>query len=113
IGALLGIGDAKARAAVFENGLATLRDLYAQGVVDSSLAGTGPDSAVVFQIAHADGVTAPRSVQSKEDALTLLRVSLATEGVPRATAQAVFRVFGFGLVPNVVYDQAATKASLD
>jgi putative nucleotidyltransferase with HDIG domain len=112
VAALLAIGDAKARAAVFENGLATLRDLYAQGVADSALAGTGPDRAVVFQIAHPDGVTLSRPVQNMEDALTLLRVSLATDGVPRSTTQAVFRIFRFGLVPNVVYDSAATQASL-
>ena len=39
IAALLAVGDAKARAAVFDNGLATLRDIYAQGVTDSALAG--------------------------------------------------------------------------
>ncbi len=112
IASLLGIGDTKARAAVFENGLATLRDIYAQGVADSTLTGTAPGRTTVYQIAHTDGVTTPRSVQSMEDALTLLRVSLATEGVPRTTAQAVFRIFRFGLVPNVVFDGAATQASL-
>ncbi len=110
--ALFAVGDAKSRAAVFDNGLATLRDIYAQGVTDSALAGRTAGSAVVFQIANPTGDTAPRSVQSMEDALTLLRVSLAAEGVPRAAAQAVFRVFRFGLAPNVVYDRAATQASL-
>ncbi len=111
IAALFAVGDAKARAAVFDNGLATLRDIYAQGVSDSALAGRTTGSAVVFQIAHPTGNAAPRSVQSMEDALTLLRVSLATEGVPRPAAQAVFRVFRFGLAPNVVFDQTATQAS--
>jgi len=51
VAALLTAGDAKTRAAVFETGLATLRDLYAEGVADNALAATGPGSAVVFQIA--------------------------------------------------------------
>ena len=112
IAALLAVGDAKARAAVFDNGLATLRDIYAQGVTDSALAGRTAGSAVVFQIANPTGATAPRSVQSMEDALTLLRVSLATEGVSRSASQAVFRLFRFGLAPNVVFDRTATQASL-
>ena len=137
IAALLAIGDGKARAALFENGLATLRDIYAQGVADATLAGTG-SGALVFQIARpapalapapatsvgsaptttpstptAPPATAPRVVQSMEDALTLLRVSLATDGVSRPSAQAVFRVFRFGLTPNVLFDPAATQAGLD
>eukprot|EP01035_Chromulina_nebulosa_P000978 gene978-1329_t len=46
IAALFAVGDAKARAAVFDNGLATLRDIYAQGVTDSALAGRTAGSAV-------------------------------------------------------------------
>ena len=110
IGALLGAGDSKARAALFENGLATLRDLYAEGVSDSALAGAGPGSALVFQIARPTGETAPRTVKPMEDALTLLRVSLAGDGVARPAAQALFRLFRFGLSPNVVFDRAATLA---
>ncbi len=110
VGALLTAGDAKTRASLFENGLATLRDLYAEGVTDSALAGTTPGSAIVFQIARPTGDTAPRPVQSMEDALTLLRVSLATDGVPRAATQALFRVFRFGLTPNIVFDREATQA---
>jgi putative nucleotidyltransferase with HDIG domain len=112
IAALLAIGDSKARAALFENGLATLRDLYAQGITDPSLPGPGAGNGVVFQIARTEGDAAPRSVQSKEDALTVLRVSIATDGVSRLSTQSVFRVFRFGLVPNVVYDRAATQASI-
>ena len=113
IAALLTAGDAKARAALFENGLATLRDLYAEGVSDAALAGAGPGSAVVFQIARPTGETASRPVQSMEDALTLLRVSLAADGVPRPAAQALFRVFRFGLTPNIVFDREATTARQD
>jgi cyclic-di-AMP phosphodiesterase PgpH len=110
IAAVLTAGDAKVRTEIFENGLATLRDIYAQGVTDSGLGSLSPGSGVVFQIARADGEVGQRPVQTMEDALTALRVSLATANVPRPAAQAVFRVFRFGLTPNVVFDRAATAA---
>ena len=108
IAAVLSIGDAKTRAAVFENGLATLRDLYAEGITDSALGNVSPGSAVVFQIARPNGTVAQRAAKSMEDALTLLRVSLATDNVPRPAGQAVFRLFRFGVTPNVEFDRAAT-----
>ena len=37
IASVIASGDAKTRAAMFDNGLATLRDIYAQGVADPSL----------------------------------------------------------------------------
>jgi cyclic-di-AMP phosphodiesterase PgpH len=108
IAALLTI-DEKSRAAVFENGLATLRDIYAEGVVDSALGNVMPGSTFVFQIVRPNGSVGQRSVQSMEDALTLLRVSLAADNVARAASQAVFRIFRFGLTPNIVFDTAATQ----
>ncbi|MBI5691584.1 MAG: HDIG domain-containing protein [Verrucomicrobia bacterium] len=110
ISAVLASGDARTRAAMFENGLATLRDIYAQGVADSALGSSNPGSAVAFQIARANGAVAQRPVQSMEDALTILRVSLATDDVPRPSAQAVFRLFRFGLNPNLVFDRNATQS---
>lgn len=110
IASLLTIGDARTRAALFDNGLATLRDIYAQGVSDSALGSVSPGSAVVFQIARPNGTVTQAPVQSMEDALTLLRVSLATDQVPRQAAQAVFRLFRYGVTPNVVFDRAATQA---
>jgi putative nucleotidyltransferase with HDIG domain len=110
IAALLTTGDAQTRAAIFETGIATLRDLYAEGVADTSLVSAAPGSAVVFQIARPDGAIAARPVQSLENAFTLLRVSLATDGVPRPAQQALFRLFRQGLTPNVVFDRAATAA---
>ncbi len=101
--------DEKTRAAVFDNGLATLRDIYAEGIVDSALGGVVPGSAIIFQILRPDGSIGQRPVQSMEDALTVLRVSLAADNVPRAAAQAVFRVFRFGLTPNIVFDRVATQ----
>ncbi|MSU48021.1 MAG: HDIG domain-containing protein [Opitutus sp.] len=108
IASVLTVGDAKIRAELFENGLATLRDIYAQGVTDSSLGSLSPGSAVIFQIVRADGNVAQRPVQTMEDALTGLRVSLATSNVPRPAAQAVFRLFRFGVTPNVVFNREAT-----
>ena len=110
IESLLGIGDAKARAVMFDNGLATLRDLYAEGISDSTLATFTPGGAVVFQISRPNGTVVQRPVKTLEDALTLLRVSLASDQVSRAASQAVFRLFRFGVTPNVVFDRAATES---
>lgn len=109
IGAILTAGDARLRASLFDNGLAALRDIYAQGVQDGSLT-AGPNGATVFQIARPNGEITQRPVQSMEDALTFLRVNLAAEGVPRSSALALFRVFRQGLVPNVIYDREGTLA---
>jgi cyclic-di-AMP phosphodiesterase PgpH len=113
LAAILTAGDAKLRAEIFENGLATLRDIYAQGVTDSALGTVSPGSAIMFQIARPDGEISQRPVQSMEDALTILRVSLSTTNVPRPAAQAVFRIFRFGITHNVVFDRPATAARHD
>lgn len=110
IAAVLSVGDAKTRADIFEDGLATLRDLYAQGVTDSSFGSTGPGSAVIFQISRPEGDVSQRPVLTMEAALTSLRVSLTTANEPRQPAQAVYRLFRYGLTPNVVFDRAATAA---
>jgi putative nucleotidyltransferase with HDIG domain len=110
IAGVLAAGDAKAREMIFANGLATLRDLYAEGVADSAIGNLSPGQAVVFQIARPGGNVAQRPVLSMEDALTLLRVSLATDGVARPATLAVFRIFRSGLTANVVFDSAATQA---
>ena len=107
--AVLNAGDARTRAALFDNGLAALRDLYARGVQDGSLGNTGPNNVTVFQITRANGDITQRTVQSMEDALTFLRVNLAAEGVPRPASLALFRLFRNGLVPNVVFDREATQ----
>jgi putative nucleotidyltransferase with HDIG domain len=110
IAAVLSLGDPKIRTELFENGLSALRDIYAQGVTDLALGSLSPGSAVVFQIARPNGEVTQRPVQTMEEALTLLRVSLGAAGVPRNATLAVFRVFRFGLTPNVVFDRAATAA---
>jgi hypothetical protein len=112
LAALLGAGDAANRAAIFENGLAALREIYNEGVHDESFSGADVNGVVVFQIARPTGDIALRPVQSMEDALTFLRVSLAADGVPRPAAQALFRFFRGGVTANLVFDEASTQARL-
>ncbi|MDB6170388.1 MAG: phosphohydrolase [Verrucomicrobia bacterium] len=109
VAAVLSAGDAKVRSALFENGLAALRDLAVEGVHDDSLGGAGPGSVTVFQIARPSGNIASRPVQSLEEAMTFLRVNLAVEGLPRPSSLALFRLFRLGLAPNVVFDPEATR----
>jgi len=110
IASVLAAGDAKTRVEIFENGIATLRDLYARGITDAALGSLSPGNAVVFQIARADGDVVQRSVQTKEEALTVLRVSLGSHNLSRQAAQAYFRIFLSGLTANVVFDRTATEA---
>jgi putative nucleotidyltransferase with HDIG domain len=106
---LLTAGDANARAALFETGFGALQEVYNQGIHDSTLAGAGPDGMTVFQVERPTGGVAARPVQSLEDALTFLRVSLAADNVPRATVNALFRFFRNGVTPNLVFDRDATS----
>ena len=110
ITAILAAGEAKTRAEVFDNGLVTLRDIYAEGVADASLGQLGTGGAILFQISRANGEVGQRPVHSVEDALTILRVSVAAANLSRPSAQAFFRIFRFGLSPNVEFDRAATTA---
>jgi membrane-associated HD superfamily phosphohydrolase len=107
--ALLTVGNAPMRAAIFENGLAALREIYGGGVRDDTLGSPGADGVAVFQIVRPNGEVSLRPIQPLEDALTFLRVSLATEGVPRPATQALFRFFRNGVTPNVVFDRPATQ----
>jgi putative nucleotidyltransferase with HDIG domain len=110
VGAVLAIGDAKARAAFFETGLAALRDIAAEGVHDDNLDGSAAGNVTVFQVVRPTGEVALRPVQSMEEAMTFLRVNLAVEGLPRPSALALFRFFRTGLTANLVFDRAATEA---
>ena len=109
VAALLAAGDVKTRAAIFETGLNVLRELYAEGVHDAALGNNALGGVTVFQISMPGSAPAPRPVHSLEEALTILRVSLATDGVPRPSAQALFRFFRNGVTANVVFDRAATQ----
>ncbi len=107
LAALLTAGDAPARAALFEAGFAALRQIYQEGVHETSAAGGAPDAVMMYEIERPAGGVAPRPVQSMEDALTFLRVSLAADGVPRPAAQALFRLFRGGVQANLVFDREA------
>jgi len=109
---LLSAGDAAARAAIFENGLAALHEIYLEGVHDASFDDGGAGDVTVFQIARPGGDIAPRPVQSMEEALTFLRVSVGSGEVPQPVAQALFRFFRNGVTANLVFDRAATAKRL-
>jgi len=110
VAAVLATGNARTRTALFDNGLASLRDSYAQGVTDANFGGTSPGTAIAMQVARPDGAATDRSVQTLEHALTVLRVSLAAGQGSRPADQALFRIFRFGLAPNLVFDRTATEA---
>jgi putative nucleotidyltransferase with HDIG domain len=109
---LLSAGDSATRSSLFENGIAALHEIYSEGVHDESFSGADVNGVVVFQIARPTGDIALRPVQSMEDALTFLRVSLAADGVPRPAARALFRFFRGGVTANLVFDEVSTQARL-
>jgi cyclic-di-AMP phosphodiesterase PgpH len=110
LAALLTAGDASTRAALFESGLAALHQIYQEGVHETSAADANPDAVMMYEIERPAGGVAARPVESMEDALTFLRVSLSAEGVPRPAAQALFRLFRGGVQSNLVFDREAVAA---
>jgi len=110
LGALLTAGDSTTRAALFENGFAALRQIYSEGVHDSAATAGGSDAVEIFEVERPSGGVSSRSIQSMEDSLTFLRVSLSSEGVPKEAAQALFRLFRDGVQPNLVFDRTAAAA---
>lgn len=110
VAAILAAGDAKTRAALFETGLAALRDIANEGVHDSNLSGSAPGNVTVFQVVRPSGEVALRPVQSMEEAMTFLRVNLSVEGLARPSAMALFRFFRTGLTANLIFDRAASEA---
>lgn len=107
----LAAGNAKQRFMIAENGLVALREIYEQGVQDGDTLTAGTDSrrVTVFQIVRPDGAVGQQAVESLEEALTLLRINLAAEGVGGETVFALFRIFRNGVTPNLIYDQEATR----
>ncbi|QYM80059.1 HDIG domain-containing protein [Horticoccus luteus] len=97
------------RTQLFESGLAAVRDIYAEGVHDSSLGGGVNGAGALFEVVRPGGDVTLRPTQSLEDALTFLRVSLAADGVSRPVSQALFRFFRNGIAPNLLFDRAATE----
>jgi len=110
LAALLTGGDAAARAALFESGFAALRQIYSEGISDSAASGDAPGAVVIYAIERPSGGVASRPVQSMEDALTFLRVSISAEGVSKPAAQALFRLFRGGVQANLVFDREAAAA---
>jgi len=110
LAALLTAGDAAARAALFENGFAALRQIYGEGVHETAAPGAETDAIMMFEVERPSGGAAARPVQSMEDALTFLRVSLASEGVPAPAEHALFRLFRSGVQPNLVFDRTLAEA---
>jgi putative nucleotidyltransferase with HDIG domain len=108
IAALLTLGPAEVRGTLVENGLATLREIYREGVHDSIGGATTTGSVSLYQLRRPDGRVSEGRVLSLEDALTYLRVNLATESVSRTATRALFNVFRNGLTPNLVYDRDGT-----
>ncbi len=110
IATLLRAGPARTRLALLENGLAALQNLYRQGIYDhdQDLVAAANGAMTAYQIRDSDGAIVPARVQSREDALTLLRVSLGADGVHREVAAALFRLFHNGLTTNLVFDSTAT-----
>ena len=82
LAALLTAGDAPARAALFENGYAALRQIYSEGVHEAAGSGGGPDAVVMFEVERPSGGSAARPVQSMEDALDI------PQGEPRLRGRA-------------------------
>ncbi|HEY0945187.1 MAG TPA: HDIG domain-containing protein [Opitutaceae bacterium] len=107
----LAAANAKQRFLIAENGLVALREIYEQGVQDGNSLTAGADSrrVTVFQIVRPDGAVGQQAVESLEEALTLLRINLAAEGVGGETVFALFRIFRNGITPNLIYDQEATR----
>jgi len=110
IATILKLGPARFRFGAFENGLVTLQELYREGIYDSDrdLVASANGGMTAYQLRTADGAIVPARVQSREEALTFLRINLAAEGVGREGATALFRLFRNGLTANLVFDSAAT-----
>jgi len=108
---LLALGDAKKRFSIAENGLAALREIYREGVYDSSSNFTPrtADSVALFRIRRPTGEVTQVRVQSMEEALTFLRINLAAEGASREATLALFRLFRNGVTPNLIFDRSATE----
>jgi len=108
VGALLAAGDAKARATMFETGLATLRDLATAGVQDDTLGQLRQRQHHRLPSRAPLGDLTLRPVQSMEEAMTFLRVNLAIEA-SRARRRSRLRFFRTGLTANLAFDRERTR----
>jgi putative nucleotidyltransferase with HDIG domain len=110
VAALAALGDAKDRRAIVENAMATLREIYREGVYGTGTFAAGtPETVSLFRVRRATGEIAQVRVQSMEEALTFLRINLAAEGVSREATLALFRLFRNGVTPNLIFNRAETE----
>jgi len=110
VATILNLGNSRFRFSAFENGLVTLRELYREGIFDETRGFTPPVAGEIsaYQVRGPNGEIVPGRMQSREDALTFLRINLAAEGVGREGIMALFRVFRNGLTPNLLFDSATS-----
>ncbi len=107
---ILAVGSTPLRQALTENALVTLRELQQEGIHDDPLAtSSNPGAVTIYKITQPDGSLSQRPIHPIEEALTLLRINLAAEGIPREISQAFFRLFRHGLAPNLLFDAAASE----
>jgi len=109
VAAFTAYGDAAVRSTVAENGLALLRELYQEGIHDSSQL-AGSDGVMLFRLRRPGGEIAESHVQSVEEALTYLRVNLVANAADRDAAHAFFRLLRNGLEPNLAFDTEGSAA---
>lgn len=106
---LLNITSTSTRRLAIENGLEAIRDISSEGIQDSQWLGLGASGSVaVFHITRPTGDVVQRPVQALEEALAVLRVHLADDGLGREASGALFRILRNGLAPNIVFDADAT-----
>jgi putative nucleotidyltransferase with HDIG domain len=85
--------------------------LYLEGVHDGTLTPAEDDQSqvTVYDVRRQGGEIAARTVQSLEQALTYLRINLTAEGAPAGLTTALYRIFRSGIMPNIVYDEEASR----
>ncbi len=101
-----------ASAKLADLGLGILRTLHSQGITAPDDLGGDKNAATLklLQIVRPDGAVSARPVDTIEDALTYLRVTLAAEEPDRSRAAALYRIFRDGVRPNLVFDREASRA---
>ncbi len=97
---------------VLDIGIGILRAIHSQGITNpADLGGERATGRIkLFQVLRPDGAVATRPVDTLEDALTYLRVNLAAEEPDRARAAAMYRIFQYGVVSNLAFDEEATRS---
>lgn len=103
-------GAPAARAALVDNCLRVLRDLYNEGIHDAGFVGAETaGAATVSYITAPDGTTSRHAAKSLEQAFTALRINIAAEAGGRELGLPLFRIFRNGVASNLVFDLEATR----